>query len=291
MYTMIKILLATLMFAILGVAVYHVTSNANVIDSTVVASTLPALKNSGTAGSSSRDPVDTSDTTATDDFQKLKEHLQAARSAATAMPGYTAILELQEEVDDELRPVDRIEFKTRREPFSVYMRWADSEQEALYVHGENHNRLIVRPTKGLAAIRRVWRLDPDCRMAKQTCRYPITDAGIENLVSRIQLFYDEHRGVAALADCKMEQSTYSDQDVVVFHINFKDEATVHDYSASRYCFDAETKLLIAVDNYGWPKDDKPRLIEHYFYDQIEVLAEPHENVFAEENPEYHFVAR
>ena len=198
---------------------------------------------------------------------------------------------MQEEVDDELRPVDRIEFKTRREPFSVYMRWADSEQEALYVYGENKNRLIVRPTKGLAAIRRVWRLDPDCRMAKQTCRYPITDAGIENLVSRIQSFYDEHQGVDALADCRMEQSTFSHQDVVVFDIKFKEEATVPEYSSSRYCFDEQTKLLIAVDNYGWSKDSKPRLIEHYFYDQIEVLTEPNEDVFAEENPEYHFVAR
>jgi len=287
----IKILLGTLTFAVLGVTMHRVKTAASTVDSTVVASTLPALNMSESAGSSSRDRSDAFDRTATDHFPKLKDHLKAAHSAAAAMPGYTAILERQEEVDDQLRPVDRIEFKTRREPFSVYMRWADSEQEALYVHGENDNRLIVRPTKGLAAIRRVWRLDPDCRMAKQTCRYPITDAGIENLVSRIQSFYDEHKNVAILADCKMQQTTFTDKDVIVFDIKFRDEATVPRYSASRFCFDEQTKLLIAVDNYGWSKDSKPRLIEHYFYDQIEVLAEPNEDVFVEENPAYRFVAR
>ena len=48
--------------------------------------------------------------TTTSSFRDLMDQLEAARSAAAAMPGYTALLEMQEEVGGDLRPVDRIEF-------------------------------------------------------------------------------------------------------------------------------------------------------------------------------------
>ena len=287
---LIKSLAGTLIFAILSFTVHHVTSDADVVESAAAVFNSAGLKSSQAAGLSVHNRKGSSDKTTTSSFQHLMDQLEAARSAAAAMPGYTAHLEMQEEVGGDLRPVDRIEFKTRREPFSVYMRWTDSEQEALYVDGENDNRLIVKPTKGLAAFRRVWRLAPDSRMAKQTCRYSITDAGIKNLVIRIQSFYTE-RNLVGVAECRKEQSTVSQNNATVFEVSFPDEATVPEYSGSRLCFDEETNLLIAVDNYGWSGDGEPRLIEHYFYDQIEVLTEPNEDVFDEENPEYQFVAR
>lgn len=285
-----KSVLLTLTIAVFGIVIHHVTDSTST-DSILMASTLPDVTPNQSFRLSSDNDPQASVQPLKDHFLQLKDHLTKSCAAAGAMPGYTAILELQEEVDGRLRPVDRIEFKARREPFSVYMRWTDSQQEALYVHGENDNRLIVKPTKGLAAIRRVWRLDPNSRMAKQTCRYPITDVGIENLTTRVQAFYEEPTVLSTLADCSVEQATFSEKEVVVFHITFKDESSGPDYSASKFCFDKQSKLLIAVDNYGWSTDGQPRLIEHYFYDQIQPLPTPNDNDFTEDNPEYHFVIR
>ena len=223
-------------------------------------------------------------------FRQLKSHLQAAREAAASMQGYSAILDMQEEVSGTLRAVDRIEFKTRREPFSVYMRWTDSEQEALYVHGQNNNRLIVKPTKGLAAFRRVWRLEPDSQLAKQNCRYPITDAGIENLVIRIQDFYGQRDDWSTLATFDLEPSKVADRDVIIVHVKFINEASVPEYSSSQFCFDAQSKLLFAVDNYGWTSDGQRRLIERYGYEQIVEIPRPRNVEFSVENPAYRFVA-
>ena len=225
-----------------------------------------------------------------DNFRQLKSHLQSACEAAASMPGYSAILDMQEEVSGTLRPVDRIEFKTRREPFSIYMRWTDSAQEALYVHGENDNRLIVKPTKGLAAIRRVWRLEPDCRMAKQNCRYPITDAGLENLVIRIQAFYSQRDDWSKLASFDLEQARIADRDVTIINVTFTDEASVPEYGSSKFCFDTQSKLLTTVDNYGWASDGQRRLIEHYAYEQIVETSTPSDVDFSAENPAYRFVA-
>jgi hypothetical protein len=226
-----------------------------------------------------------------DSFQRLKDHLRSAQATAASLPGYTAILEMQEEVDGTLRPVDRIEFKIRREPFSVYMRWNDSGQEVLYVDGENDNRLLVKPTNGLATLRRVWRLEPDSRVAKQNCRYPITDAGIENLVRRIQAFYSQRHDWSALAVCEVSESTLAGRPVTVFEVTFTDKDAVPEYCRSRICFDKQSNLLTALDNYGWSSDGEPRLIEHYVYEQIGELPVPADREFTESNPAYQFSQR
>ncbi len=287
----LKPIVATLTLAVCGLTIHHVTRNANAIHPRIMAATFPDIaKTSSSSVVSERTSVSPAQAE-TDDFKHLQGHLKSARAAAEVLPGYTAILELQEEVNGSLRPVDRIEFKTRREPFSVYMRWNDSGQEALYVHGENDNRLIVKPTKGLAAIRRVWRLEPDSPMAKQNCRYPITDVGIENLVRRIQEFYSQRDDWSALAVFGSAESTLAGREVTVFDVKFKDENAVPEYCSSKFCFDNQTQLLVAVENYGWSNHEIPTLIERYVYHQITETPQPEDADFAEENPAYQFVAK
>lgn len=225
-----------------------------------------------------------------DNFQRLQDLIHAARIASEAMPGYSANFEMQEEVNGILRAVDHINIRIRREPLSVFMRWANG-QEALYVNGKNDNRLIVKPTAGLAAIRRIWRLDPTCRMAMRTSRYPITEMGVEMLAIRIQEFYLQHSDKSHLADCEHVESTFRGRDVSEVNIRFKDRILVPEYHSSKLCFDKQTRLLIAVDNYGWSESAEPRLIEHYHYEQIIEDPTLKDEDFTEENPAYKFVAR
>jgi len=281
---------AAISLTMCGLAVQHFTQDANATAPRVASTKLLSEAKPSLSADKPGDAGASSANVKSDNFRQLKSHLQAAREAAASMPGYSAVLDMQEEVSGTLRPVDRIEFKTRREPFSVYMRWNDSEQEALYVHGENENRLIVKPTRGLAAIRRVWRLEPDCRMAKQNSRYPITEAGIENLVIRIQQFYGQRDNWSIHATFDLEQKTIADRDVTLVNVTFINEASVPEYSSSRFCFDGDTKLLTAVHNYGWSTDEQPRLIEHYGYAQIVEVSTPGDVDFSTENPDYHFVA-
>ena len=286
-----KTFFAVVTLAICGVTFHHVRSDASPTSLVSVGTRLPEFNGSPLGSIGSKNASEPSVTSTEENVRKLQEHLAASRAAAEAMPGYTATLEMQEEVNEKLRPVDRIEFKTRREPFSVYMRWTETEQEALYVEGENDNRLIVKPTKGLAAIRRIWRLDPDCQMAKKNCRYSITDAGIENLIVRVQSFYRQQSDVPALATCEVSESTFSNRDVTIFDVHFRNEKSAPKYCASKFCFDKQTDLLIAVDNYGWSKDGKPRLIEHHVYDEIKVEPQQDDTDFAQDNPAYSFIKR
>jgi hypothetical protein len=211
----------------------------------------------------------------TEDFRSMRADLAEARLKAASMNTYTAVLEMQEEVNGTLRPLDSIRIKVRQQPFSVYMRW----------------NLLVKPVKGLAVLKRLWRLDPDCRMAKQSCRYPITDSGIENLVSRIQEFYAVREDWSLVADCSGAESKVADIAVTVYHVRFRDKEISPQYLGSRFCFDKITKLLIAVDNYGWSDNEEPRLLEHYVYHSITQDAPLGDSDFDETNPEFDFVER
>ena len=222
---------------------------------------------------------------------RMLADLVVARSRAAELTCYTAVLEMQEEVDNTLRPLDRIQIKVRREPFSVYMRWNDTEQEVLFADGRNDNRLLVKPTKGLAVFKRLWRLDPNCRMAKQNCRYPITTSGLENLVTRIQEFYAVRDDWSAVAACSVSDATVAECDVRAYEIRFQNKEISSEYLGSRFCFDKATGLLISVDNFGWSDTGEPRLIEHYVYHSINRANALQDEDFAETNSEYGFVAR
>jgi hypothetical protein len=56
----------------------------------------------------------------TDVFNAMRADLANAFAKASALTSYTAIMEMQEEVNGSLRPLDRIQIKIRRQPFSVW---------------------------------------------------------------------------------------------------------------------------------------------------------------------------
>ena len=232
---------------------------------------------------------DLASASSTDVVGRMLADLAIARSSAATLGSYTATLEMQEEVGDTLRPLDRVQIKVRRQPFSVYMHWSDTGQEVLFADGSNDNRLLVKPTKGLAVFKRLWRLDPNCRMAKQNCRYPITDSGIENLVARIQEFYALRDDWSSVAECTVADAMVADSNVSAYEIRFRDRAISPTYFGSRFCFEKATGLLIAVDNFGWSDAAEPRLLEHYLYHSISTAQALQDKDFDETNPEYGFV--
>lgn len=224
-------------------------------------------------------------------FISMRAALATAKARARELTSYTATLEMQEEVNGNLRARDSIQIKLRQQPFSVYMRWQDNGQEALFVRGKNGDRLLAKPTNGLAALKRLWRLDPDSRMAKQSCRYPITESGIENLVNRVDAFYAARDDWSSAVNCSVSRSTEADRIVTKYFVQFQDKSVSPEYLESRLSFDHATGLLIDVQNLGWTDDESPRIVEHYAYRAIDQSATLDDSDFDEKNSEYEFVAR
>lgn len=221
----------------------------------------------------------------------MRAALEIAKLRARELTSYTAILEMQEEVNGNLREMDSIQFKLRQEPFSVYMRWTDTEQEALFVRGRNKDRLLAKPTNGLASLKRLWRLDPDSRLAKQSCRYPITESGIENLVNRVHEFYAARNDWSSAVNCSVSNLSEGDNVMTEYCLLFRDKSVSPEYLKSHLTFDGATGLLVVVQNFGWTEDESSRVVEHYAYREIDQAAVLNDNDFDEKNSEYEFVVR
>lgn len=224
-------------------------------------------------------------------FTSMRAALATARSRARELTSYTAILEMQEEVNGSLRAMDSIQFKLRQQPFSVYMRWTDTNQEALFVRGRNEDRLLAKPASGLASLKRLWRLDPESRMAKQSCRYAITESGMENLVNRCDDFYAARDDWSSVVNCSVSKSSAANNVVTEYCMQFRDKSVSPEYLKSQLSFDEASGLLIVVQNFGWSDDKSPRMVEHYAYRGIDQAATLSDSDFDEKNSDYEFVAR
>lgn len=223
-------------------------------------------------------------------FANIRAALSVAKQKANELESYTSMMELQEEVNGQLKSLSNIKLKLRKQPFSVYMRWEGNGQEALFVNGRNSGRLLAKPPNGLAAIKRLWRLDPESRMAKQGCRYPITASGLENLVNRVHAFYSERDDWTLAVTCCASQAAEAGSDFSIYEMRFMNREFSPVYSTSRLSFEVSSGLLLRVQNYGWTEEPAQRLLEHYVFRSVDSSAELGDRDFDENNSEYEFVA-
>jgi hypothetical protein len=97
--------------------------------------------------------------------------------------GYSCILHKQERIGGQLQPSEETELFVRTHPFSVFMHWLRGQrlaESALYVEGQNDGKMLAHPAGLAGALVKVVARDPDGPDAKQSGRYPITDAGLKN---------------------------------------------------------------------------------------------------------------
>jgi hypothetical protein len=102
---------------------------------------------------------------------------------------YTCRVTRQEKVGRNIGEREIMLMNFRLSPRSVYYEWLDPAndgRECIYVEGQNEGKLISMGGKGdlLLAGRRVA-VDPDGFLAKSKSRYSIREAGLDNMVRRL----------------------------------------------------------------------------------------------------------
>ncbi len=220
---------------------------------------------------------------------KLLAHLDQSGQALSKVEGYTAAFLKQEATDKKLQDPESISLKIRHRPFSVYMKWEESGQEVLFVEGKNDGKLLAKPT-GLASLVGTVRLDPDSKDAMRNSRYPITEAGIGRLVARIKKFYSQFENPGEILTCRYSEQKSGEAPIDVFEIVFRDEKESPDYQSSRLVFDQKSKILVSVENFGWPRKEgkAPQVVERYQFQQLNFGANLTDTDFDEKNPDYKF---
>lgn len=222
-------------------------------------------------------------------IDRLIQSLKRSLAEIEKHSGYTAVLEQQVQKNGRVLDPETIELKLRRSPFSVYLRWQSDGQEVLFVEGMHDGKLLARPTRGIAALRGIWRLNPTSQHAMKGTRYPLTEVGIEKLNLMALDFYLTNNSVHEGAVCTEVPVIAEGRSAVCYQVSFANEEVSPLYATSHLTFDLETGLLKSVESHSWGPDSRPgMLLERYRYHRIVPHGGLRDHDFSVTNSEYKF---
>lgn len=198
---------------------------------------------------------------------------------------YTAIFLMQERLERELGPTQRLELKFKK-PLKIYLRWLNGKHEgrqALYPAGVDGNELWVRQPLLVGAV--TVGLDPHSPRAREGSRHAITDVGIGRLLDFIR--DNASRGL------QRSKLTIEDGDQRTTFHRPTQRYILHfpaDPAKGYYCMtalidvDREHRLPIYAETFDWDG----QLIERYGYLDLHLNPGLSDEDFDPKNPAYGF---
>ena len=199
-----------------------------------------------------------------------------AKQAYQGISDYSCTFVKKERLRGELQAENLIVLKIRREPFSVYMRWARpatlAGQEACYVTGENKGMMRVHST-GLLGAAGFVSLDPRDPKALDNSRHAITEAGIGNLIERFSQRWELENRLNKTQVRTGEYDYAKRRCIRVETVHQDNSGREFLFYRSVLYFDKENHLPIRIENYDWPKaasDANGLLAESYSYPDLRL---------------------
>lgn len=233
----------------------------------------------------------------------LDDALETARrgleNMRTNVKDYSAIMVKRERVNGELLKPEYMQVKIRNRtdstPLSMYMKFLKprkcSGREVIWIEGQNNNQLCVHEGSGIISLK-TFNLDPDGWMAMQGNRYPIYEAGIENLI--VKLIEKAERDKAA-GHCEVKYRSgakLNGRSCSVIEVCHPVKKAPYDFCNAKVYIDDELKMPIRYSAHVWPEDGgKPQLLEEYTFLNLKLNQGFTDADFDPSNPAYKFPGR
>ena len=215
---------------------------------------------------------------------------------------YSAIMVKRERVDNTLGDPEYMRIKIRNGrrvnnqeiPFSVYMKFLKPKEvagrEVIWVKGENEGKLIAHEA-GILGIKR-FHLDPDGWVAMKGNRYPIYEAGIENLVVKLIEKAERDRKMGMCQVNYVDGAKINGRDCTLIEVTHPVRKAPLDFHKAKVYIDKEYNIPIRYAAYDWPTTEggKPQLIEEYTYIKVQLNVGLQNEDFNPDNPAYQYPA-
>lgn len=218
---------------------------------------------------------------------------------------YTARMAKREAINGQLGETSFMDVKIRcprvtaqgqQTPFSIYMKFLQpreaSGREVLWVDGQHNGNLLAHQPGGIIGLK-TFELKPTGMMAMQGQRYPIYEAGLENLV--VKLIEKATRDRAA----GMCEVTYRDglamnkRPCSLIEVVHHQQRGPYEFHRAQVLIDDELNLPVRYTSYDWPKSPgaTPQILEQYTYVNIKTNVGLTDDDFNPKNPAYNFPGR
>jgi hypothetical protein len=188
------------------------------------------------------------------------------------------------------------ENQSGRVPFSIYMKFLKPRQsagrECIWVDGQHDSKIVAHEARGLIGMKRFY-LEPTGMIAMSESRYPIYEAGIENLIKKLIEKAERDRAVGPCEVNIRENCQVNGRKCLVIEVCHPEKRPPYDFHKAHVFIDNETELPIAYAAYGWPSmpGGPTPLIEEYHYLNLKVNVGLTAKDFCADNPSYSFPRR
>ncbi len=214
---------------------------------------------------------------------------------------YQAIMVKRERIDGTLNDPEYMKVKIRNRrtlengkqvPFSVYMRFLKPKsirgREVIFVEGMNGGKIVAHDT-GLTGLVTVF-LDPTGFMAMKNSRYPIYDAGLENLVAKLIEKAERDREAGLCQVDYIDTAKINDRPCMKIKVVHDEQRAPFDFHMAEVFIDQELQLPVRYAAYDWPTapGGEPQLLEEYTYLNLELNKGFGDKDFDHKNPEYEY---
>ena len=231
-----------------------------------------------------------------------KDALQGMR---TEVFDYTALLAKREQINGVVGNPSFMAVKVRcprtlkngtKTPFSIYMKFlkpkASAGREVIWVDGHNDGKLIVHEGSGLMSMKK-FQLDPTGFLAMKGQRYPIYEAGLENLIVKLIEKAERDRAVGPCVVNYKEGAEINKRPCSLIELVHEQKKYPYEFHKAHVFVDSELQVPVRFAAYDWPTSPgaKPKLIEEYTYYNIKVNTGLTDMDFNPDNPAYKFPRR
>ena len=216
---------------------------------------------------------------------------------------YSAIMVKRERIDGVLGSPEYMQMKVRcprtisgkQVPFSVYLKTLkpkkNAGREVVWTQGQNDNKLCAHET-GLMGMKRFY-LEPTGWIAMQNSRYPIFDAGIENLIIKLITKAESAKSLNRSKVVYRDNAEIMKRKCSLIELINEEQHASDEFHKAHVFIDQELNLPVRYVAFDWPKTPggKPEIIEEYTYVRLKMNQGYTDIDFSADNPAYKFPRR
>ena len=235
-------------------------------------------------------PLDRAITIARDGLQNMQANIH----------DYTAIMVKRERINNKLTDPVYMKIKIRNPrnfdeksvPFSIYMKFikprAVAGREVIWIDGQNNNKLIAHEPGRIRGFRN-FHLEPTGFLAMQDNRYPIYDAGLENLVIKLVEKAERDREAGMCEVRYLDGAQINKRPCQLIEVIHDKKLPPFEFYKAKVYVDQEMNIPVRYIAYDWPlADGKPRIIEEYTYINVKLNPGLTDEDFSIVNAAYDF---
>jgi hypothetical protein len=164
-------------------------------------------------------------------------------------------------------------------------------REVIWVDKQNEGKLVVHEAGGLIGMKTFF-LDPTGLLAMRGQRYPIYEAGLENLIIKLIEKAERDRDAGPCTVNYRDGADINKRPCSLIELIHNDRRQPYEFHKAHVFIDKELKVPVRFAAYDWPVNgQKPALLEEYTYYNIKVNVGLTDMDFNKNNPAYRYPKR